>query len=248
MAPRLLPLLVAGLLVLPGCSSDQATLTVLAASSLADAFEVVARDFEGAHPGVDVRISTAGSQQLATQVLQGAPADVFASADTTQMDRVVDAGLARDPVVFAHNELSIVATPAAPVRALVDLDDPDLDVVLAAPEVPAGRYARRVLEAIEVDVDPVSLEPSARAVLAKVALGEADAGIVYRSDLVATEDQDVREVRIPTGLNVAADYPAAVLADAPHPELARAFVEHLTGESARARLWTLGFTVEEAAP
>ena len=245
MGPRLLPLLLAALLALPACESGGTTLTVLAASSLADAFELVARDFEDVHPGVDVRVSTAGSQQLATQVLEGAPADVFASADVAQMQRVVDAGLARDPVVFAHNELAIAVAPdTTAVRSFEDLGDPAVRVVLAAPEVPAGQYARGLLDALEVDVVPVSLEPNVRAVLSKVSLGEADAGIVYRSDLVAA-GADPYEVEIPDGANVRADYPIAVLADAPQPDLAAAFVEHVLGRSAQADLWVLGFVVED---
>ena len=246
MTSRLLLLLLLGVLTLPACQAeDGTTLTVLAASSLSDAFEVIARDFEDEHPGVDVRISTAGSQQLATQVLEGAPADVFASADATQMARVLAEGLAVDPAVVAHNELAVAVRPGATaVRSLEDLADPEVRVVLAAPEVPAGRYARQLLEATGVEVAPVSLEPSVRAVLAKVSLGEADAGIVYRSDLVAAGD-DPLEVAIPEGATTRTDYPVAVLTDAAHPALARAFVDHVQSPSAQAHLWRLGFVVDD---
>ena len=241
---RLAVVLVLVALVLPACTGTDTTLTVLAASSLADAFDAVAQDFEADHPGVDVRVSAAGSQQLATQVLEGAPADVFASADQAQMSRVVDARLATDPAVFAHNELAIAVAPGAPpIGSLGDLAAPDVRVVLAAPEVPAGHYAREVLDAAGVRVDPISLEPNVRAVLSKVSLGEADAGIVYRSDLVAV-DTDASAVAIPPGQNVVADYSVAALADAPRPDLAEAFVEHLLGASAQARLVAAGFTVD----
>lgn len=245
MSRRLLPLALVALLGLSACRGAGTTLTVLAASSLSEAFAVIADDFEGAHPGVEVRISTAGSQQLATQVLEGAPADVFASADQVQMARVVDAGLASDPVVFARNELTIAAAPGAPrITSLSNLDDEGVRVVLAAPEVPAGRYARQLLDRFGIDVDPVSLEPNVRSVLAKVALGEADAGLVYRSDLVGT-DTAATEIRIPSGMNTTAEYPVVALRDAPHPDLADAFVDHLQGAAAQARLWALGFALAE---
>lgn len=239
--------MLAVLLALPACTGgDEPTLTVLAASSLSDAFEVIARDFEGDHD-VDVRVSVAGSQQLATQVLEGAPADVFASADQVQMDRVVEAGLAADdPVVFARNALTIVTAVGAPrIISLTDLDDPGVTVVLAAEEVPAGRYARQVLDAFGVEVTPVSLEPNVRAVLSKVALGEADAGLVYASDLVTEDDGRVSEVPIPDGMNVVAEYPVVALDDADQPDLAAAFVEHVRSPAGQARLWALGFRVDE---
>lgn len=245
MRRHLLPLLSALVAVVAACGSTDTTLTVLAASSLSDAFEVIARDFEEAHPGVDVRLSAAGSQQLATQVLEGAPADVFASADHQQMLRVVAEGLAADPVVVAHNELAIAVRPGATdLQSVEDLADPAARVVLAAPDVPAGQYARQLLDDLGVEVDPVSLEPSVRAVLAKVSLGEADAGIVYRSDLVAA-GADHTEVEIPDGATAPAEYPVAVLTDAPHPDLAAAFVDHLQGPAAQAHLRRLGFVVDD---
>ena len=116
--------------------------------------------------------------------------------------------------------------------------------MLAAPEVPVGHYAREALDAAGVEVDPVSLEPNVRAVLSKVSLGEADVGIVYRSDLVAVETE-AHMVTIPRGFNVVADYPIVALTDTSHPDLADAFVDHVLGPSAQARLWALGFTVDE---
>lgn len=242
--------LAAVVLAVPACTpGGDETVTVLAAASLADALEAVAEAHEDGGDGAAVRLSVGGSQQLATQVLEGAPADVFASADQRQMARVVDAGLAEgDPEVFVHNELAIVVPAGNPrgVGGLDDLPDPDLAVVLAAPEVPAGRYARQALEAAGVDVAPVSLEADVRSVLAKVALGEADAGIVYASDVVAS-DAAVEAVAIPAAHDVVADYPVAVVVGGPNPAGARAFVAFLHTEQARAILDRFGFRVEGGA-
>lgn len=238
--------LVAALLALPACTGDeQASLTVLAATSLAEAFDVIARDFEAQHD-IEVRVGTAGSQQLATQVLEGAPADVFASADRVQMERVVDAGLAAGPPeVLAHDTLAIAVHPDGPaVTSPADLARPGVDVVLAAPEVPVGRYARQALDALGLAITPVTLASSARAVLSRVALGEADAGIVYASDLVST-DNDVGTVPMPDDLDVPVDLPIVALQDAGQPELAAAFIAHVRSPTGRARLRELGFRVEE---
>jgi molybdate transport system substrate-binding protein len=241
---RLLALPLLALLALPACGGQDRTLTVLAASSLTEAFEAIARDFEATHD-VAVRVSAAGSQQLATQVIEGAPADVLASADEVQMQRVVDAGLTADePVVFAHNALALVYRSDARVLGLANLNDSGMRVVLAAEEVPVGRYARQALDAADLEVEPVSLEPSVRAVLAKVELGEADAGIVYASDVDAAGDS-VSTARIPPALNIEADYPIAVLRDAPEPGLADQFVAHVRSPRGQARLWQLGFRVDE---
>lgn len=237
--------LLAGLvLATSACGSDTPTLTVLAASSLTDAFTAIEQDVE-ARLGADVRISLAGSQQLATQVLEGAPADVLATADDVQMQRVVDAGLvAGQPEVFARNRLVVVTGAGGrDVLGLADLDDPGLDVVLAAPEVPAGRYARAALADADVEVDPVSLEPSVRAVLSKVALGEADAGIVYASD-VAGDDRDLEVHGIAPGRTPEITYPIAVLEDSDHPDLARAFVEHVLSPRGQARLAQHGLVID----
>ena len=243
LATALAAVVLAGPACTPG--GDGETITVLAASSLADAFAAVGEAHED-RTGVEVRLSVAGSQQLATQVLEGAPADVFASADRRQMGRVVDAGLtASDPRVVAHNDLAIVVPAGNPrdVGGLHDLAGPDLAVVLAAPEVPAGRYARQALDAAGVQLAPVSLEVDVRSVLAKVALGEADAGIVYTSDVVAS-DADVESVEIPAPHDVVADYPIAVVAGGPNPAGARAFVAFVHTEQAGAILERFGFRVE----
>ncbi|MGP4113044.1 molybdate ABC transporter substrate-binding protein [Streptomyces sp. 4N509B] len=217
------------------------TLTVLAASSLTDVFEEVGSAYESGHPGVRLSLSFAGSQELASQVRQGVPADVLVTADTETMESVA-AETDRAPVVIARNELTIVTPAGNPggVSELSDLADPGLRVVLAAPEVPAGGYAAQLLDARGVDVSPVSEEPTVRAVLSKVQLGEADAGIVYVTDATVAGDA-VETVPIPRAGEVTATYPAASLASSAHPEQARAFVEWLTGGQARSLLRDAGF-------
>lgn len=236
-------LLVVLALVLVGCTAGREAasgqVTVLAAASLTDALTAVGEAYEDAGPRgtapVRVRLAFAGSQRLASQVIDGAPADVFASADAVQMDRVVDAGLARGaPVAFVHNDLVIAVAPGNPagIVEVADLADPRLAVVLAAEEVPAGRYTARVLDAAGVDVSPVSREPNVRAVLARVAMGEADAGIVYTSDVVAAGG-DVQRVPIPAADNVAVSYPIVALRDAANPVGAAAFVDYVQSRRAR---------------
>lgn len=219
------------------------TVTVLAAASLADGFEELAQAYEDRRPGVEVRLAVAGSQQLATQVLEGAPADVFASADHRQMARVVEAGLAaQEPDVFVQNDLAIVVPEGNPqgVEGIEDLAAPSLAVVLAAPEAPAGRYARQVLDGAGVAVEPVSLEADVRSVLAKVALGEADAGIVYTSDVVAS-DAAVEHVDLASEHRVVADYPVAALEDGPNPSGGGDFVAFVHSDDALAILAGFGF-------
>lgn len=218
--------------------------TVFAAASLTDAFTELGTTFQRAHPGTTVTFNFAGSQQLATQITTGgAPADVFASANQTQMDEVADAGLlAGDPVVFARNRLEVVVEPGNPadVTTLADLGRDDVTVVLAADEVPAGQYAREALDAAGVAVRPVSLETDVRAVLTKVSLGEVDAGIVYTSD-VAAADGRVEGVTIPDEDNLIADYPIAVMQGAPNARAARAFLAMVRSHAGRETLDAHGF-------
>lgn len=217
---------------------------VFAAASLTEAFEALAAAFTDANPEVVVTLNLAGSQTLASQIAEGAPADVFASADTTQMDAVADTTtLAGEPAVFTANRLAIVVEAGNPrgIGGLADLADDDLLVVLPAEEVPAGRYARQVLQGADVTVTPVSLERDVRAALSKVALGEADASIVYASDLVAAGER-VTGVEIPADDNVTAVYPIARLADAPNPVAADAFVAFVLSEPGQAILAEHGFS------
>ncbi|MGH8885791.1 MAG: molybdate ABC transporter substrate-binding protein [Egibacteraceae bacterium] len=219
-------------------------LTVFAAASLTDAFDDVAAAFKQSHPGVKVACSFAGSQVLAGQIVQGAPADVFASASRAQMDVVVKAGRAAGaPRTFAANVLEIAVEPGNPkgVRGLADLARPDLKVVLAAPEVPAGQYAAEALRKAGVKVKPVSLDDDVRSVSSKVQLGEADAAIMYHSDVVSAGDR-VEGVRIPAGQNVPARYPIVALADAPNPGAAAAFIDFVLSEEGQAILRRHGFT------
>lgn len=219
-------------------------LVVFAAASLTDAFEELGAAFEAAQGDVTVRFNFAGSQQLASQLLEGAPGDVYASADPEQMQRVVEDGLtATGPSIFAGNHMTIVVEPGNPedVRGLEDLTRGELIVVLAGEEVPAGRYASHVLEQAGVDVRADSREIDVRQALAKVTVGEADAAIVYGSDAVAAGDA-VTTIPVPGAVDVAARYPAAVLEDTTNPVAARSFVEFLHSPRARAILRESGFT------
>lgn len=250
-------LLAAAFVLLTACGAADATsgdaasssgaagaITVFAAASLTDAFTEIGEATEAANPGVRITFNFAGSQQLATQILEGAPADVFASADPTQLSVVEDAGgVAGDPTVFARNQLAIAVEPGNPagITSLRDLARDDVTVVLAAEQVPAGRYAADALAGADVSVSPVSLETDVRAVLAKVALGEADAGIVYASD-VATADDRVASVAVPDKANVTATYPIAVLDAAPNAAGARLFVDAVQSEAGQATLRRHGFT------
>jgi molybdate transport system substrate-binding protein len=220
------------------------TLTVFAAASLTDAFTRLGADYEAAHPGVTVNLNFAGSQDLIAQLEQAAPADVLATADTASMDRVAD--LVGDPAVFAHNRLAIAVAPGNPagIASLADLADPDLKVVLAAPEVPAGKYAQQVLGAAGVEVSPVSLEESVKGVVTKVSLGEADAGIVYVTDVTAA-DGAIDGVDIPADVNVAADYPIATVAASGSADDAQAFVDLALSAEGQKTMASFGFLPPE---
>jgi molybdate transport system substrate-binding protein len=216
---------------------------VQAAASLTDAFNDLAADFEALNPGAQIILNLAGSQSLATQIIQGAPADVFASANLTQMDRISAEGLVQgSPSVFAANQLTIVVEVGNPldIRTLADLANPELILVLAAPEVPAGDFAATALEAAGITVTPASLEVDVRSALSKVQLGEADASIVYTTD-VRSSGTSVQGVPIPPELNIVAQYPIAVLTGAPNPEGAQAFVDYVASEQGQAMLGQYGF-------
>jgi molybdate transport system substrate-binding protein len=219
---------------------DATTLHVLAASSLNEAFTEIGAAFEKEHPGVKLVFAFAGSQDLVAQIGQGAPADVIATADTSSMGKL--AGQTTSPQVFATNELAIAVPPGNPrgVTGLASLSDPDLKVVLAAPEVPVGKYAQEVLTRAGVSVKPASLEPSAKGVVTKVALGEADAGVVYSSDVTAAGG-DIDGVSIPAGQNVTAAYPIARLKDAQSTFVADRFVEYVLSDAGQRTLRAFGF-------
>lgn len=221
-------------------SAPAANLTVLAAASLTDVFKTLGTQYTKEHPGTKITFSFAGSQELAAQVRQGAPADALVTADTKTMDGLkAETGT---PTVIAKNELVIATAPGNPhkIASLKDLSDPDLKVVLAAPEVPAGRYSQEVLDKQGITVEPVSLEPNVRAVLSKVELGEADAGLVYRTDTTAAKGK-VGSVAIPPDQNAIASYPAATLKAGKNPAAADAYVQWLSSPEAQKTLQEAGF-------
>jgi molybdate transport system substrate-binding protein len=223
-----------------GSSASPGELKVFAAASLTAAFGRLAERYTAATGGTKVTFNFAGSQALATQIRQGAPADVFASADTASMDKVRD--LVGTPHSFAGNLLQIVVETGNPkgVTGLDDLARGDLKVVLAAEEVPAGRYAGQILDRAGVRVRPVSREDNVKAVVTKVALGEADAGIVYLTDVAAGGDR-IDGVAIPAGQNVAATYPIATVRASGNQDRAQAFVDLVRSAEGQGILQSFGF-------
>lgn len=225
---RRLAVALALLLATAACRADSAGVTVAAAASLTEAFEALG----------GATFSFAGSQQLIAQVEAGAPVDVVATADTDAMDRLVRAGLVDTPATFARNRLAIAVAAGNPGRigGITDLGRAGLKVVLADPTVPAGRYARQALDRAGVVVRPVSLELDVKAVARTVAAGEADAGIVYVTDVPAAARVD-----IPDAANVVAAYPVAVVRATGDRAGARAFVDRLLGPAGRSALAAQGF-------
>ncbi|WP_030295411.1 molybdate ABC transporter substrate-binding protein [Streptomyces katrae] len=217
-----------------------ANLTVLAASSLTDVFKTAGAAYEKAHPGTKITFSFAGSQELAAQVKQGAPADALVTADTKTMDGLK--AETNDRSIIAKNRLVIAAGQGNPFKVdeLKDLADSKIKVVLAAPEVPVGRYSKQILDAQKIEVKPVSQEPNVRAVLSKVELGEADAGLVYKTDTVKSGDK-VSVVDIPDAENAVASYPAASLKASKNAEAAAAFVAWLNSPEAQKIFQDAGF-------
>ncbi len=238
---------------LGGCTRkpDAETLTVFGAASLTESFRALERGYEAAHPGVDVELSFAGSQLLATQLLEGAPAQVFASADAISLDRVAAERELRGRRAFASNRIVIAVPAGSELRGVEDLRAPGVRVVLAGETVPAGRYARLALEQIPVDsvdlraaveANVVSNETDVRAVVAKVRLGEADAGMVYATDVAGDPELEIRE--LPPIVDVAARYELAVVADPKRPKLQAAaleFVDYVTSPAGQAILAEHGF-------
>jgi molybdate transport system substrate-binding protein len=210
---------------------------------LTAAYTAIGKDFQKAHPKSMVKLSFGGSSTLVAQIQQGAIGDIFASADQPNMQKAVETGLvAGSPSIFAHNRLEIVVGAGNPKRiaGLSDLARSGLVVVLCAPAVPCGRYATQSLQNAGVTVKAASQETDVKAVLSKVALGEADAGIVYVTDVKAA-GAAVHGVEIPLALNVVADYPVAILKDSQNATLAKAFVSYLLG-AGQPTLARYGFT------
>lgn len=217
---------------------------VFAASSVGNAFDRVGEELTRLYPGTKITFVYGSSSTLATQIVNGAPADVFASADEPNMQKVAGAGLAKGaPSIFATNRLQIVVAPGNPKRiaALADLARHDLVVVLAAPSVPAGRYAMEALGKAGVTVAPASLEVDVRAALNKVALGEADAGIVYVTDVISARAR-VTGVDIPEQHQALARYPVVALADSRNDRLSDHFVGFLLAVEGQRVLSEFGFT------
>jgi len=215
---------------------------VFAAASLTEPFTDEQATLLASDPGLSITFSFAGSGALVTQVEQGARADVIATADTVSMKRLSDAGLVDPPVTFARNRLEILVAPGDPksITSLADLARSDLKVVLEDDSVPAGRYAAQALQTAGVTVKPVSKETDVKAAVSKVTLGEADAAIVYVSDVIAAGAKG-QGVRIPDALNVVATYPIATVTTTRNRAAATAFVEAVAKGSGQAALTRRGF-------
>jgi molybdate transport system substrate-binding protein len=239
--------------LLAGATASAETVRVSAAASLSDAFHEIAHAFEAAHPGDAVELNFAGSQVLRIQIEQGAPVDVFASADLVHADALRTAGLLDAHQVFARNKL-VVIVPAegARVGRLADLARPGTKVVVAGSTVPVGRYTLQVLQKLSaagpfgddfqarVQANLVSQETNVRAVLSKVALGEADAGFVYVTDAKSASGK-VKNIEVPDRYNVVAEYPIGVLTRSPARKKAGVFVAFVLGAKGQAILETYGF-------
>ncbi len=225
---------------LPSVSGE---VVVFAASSLTEAFAEMADAFSAANPDAHVTFNFAGSGDLVTQITEGAPADVFVSADDANMLKLVDAGEnAADPVVIARNTFQIIVGPGNPkgITGLADLADGDLIVVLCADTVPCGKGAAKVLANAGVTMTPASLEDKVKSVVTKVTAGEADAGIVFVTDVIAAGDAALG-VDIPTDVNVISNYPVVLTKEATNAEAAQAFVDFVASEAGQAILAKYGF-------
>lgn len=230
--------LLAGLAALAGCGGDDEPLTVYAASSLTEVFEQLAPD---------ARFNFAGSDELATQLREGAPADVYAAASPRYPAELFDEGIVDEPAVFATNRLVIVVPSENPagIRGLDDLAEPDVRLVVGGEGVPIGDYTRELLERsgrVDVLDRVVSEEEDVKGVLAKVALGEADAGFVYATDARAARDE-VLGIELPGDLQARVEYPVAIVRETARDDEARRFVELLLSSRGREALRAAGFGV-----
>jgi molybdate transport system substrate-binding protein len=257
-SPTAQPTSVQAALTTPAPSTVPAsrTLTVFAAVSLTDAFKEIGKNFEAANPGVTVIFNFAGSQTLRTQLEQGAVADIFASANHSEMDTAIKDNLVASdaPQDFVANALTVILPTGNPanIQSLQDLSKSGTKLVLADKTVPAGKYALQVLDAMskdptygsdfsdEVLANVVSYETDVKLVVAKVKLGEADAGIVYISDSIASPE--LTTIEIPANFNVVARYPVATLTQAPNPGLAGDFIAYVLSSDGQAVLKKWGFT------
>jgi molybdate transport system substrate-binding protein len=227
----------------PSSSQTSGTIVVFAAASLKPSFTKIGQQFKTDNPGSDVNFEFGGSSDLATQLNQGASADVFASADTAQMDTVVKAGLvAGTPAKFASNTLVIVAAPGNPkqIGSFADLNKPGLNLVICSKPVPCGSATQRVEDSTGVQLHPVSEELNVTDVLNKVTTGQADAGLVYVTDALSAKDK-VTTVKFPEAAGAVNVYPIAVLKKAPQSALAQKFVAMVTGDAGQKVLAQFGF-------
>ena len=235
------------LLLISGCSSTEQPaankIIIFAAASLKKTFTDLGEQFKTQNPGSSVEFSFAGSSDLVTQLTQGAPADVFASADSKNMDKAAQAGLlAGNPVNFASNTLTIAVAPGNPkkIGSFKDLTRQGLNVVVCAPQVPCGSATQKVEQVTGVTLYPVSEESAVTDVLSKVETGQADAGLVYVTDAKGAGDK-VASVAFPEAAGAVNTYPIAVLKESKSQELARKFVDLVTGEAGQKVLNAAGF-------
>jgi molybdate transport system substrate-binding protein len=244
-------------LVVASCGDDDASsdtadepgravsgdVAVFAAASLTDAFTEIGEAFMTEHPDSTVSFNFAASSELVTQINEGAPADVYAAADQNTMAKLTDAGSnGARPAVFATNSLEIIVGPGNPegITGVADLANPELLFVTCAPEVPIGAYTAEVFAKAGVTITPASYEENVRGIVSKVTLGEADAGIVYKTDVAAAGDE-AEGVEIPPDLNVVAEYPMVVTKEAANAGAGQAFVDFVLGERGQAILAGYGF-------
>jgi molybdate transport system substrate-binding protein len=234
-------------LVLAGCGfetpSAGGNVTVFAAASLTESFTKIGKDFEAANPGWKVTFNFGGSSALATQINQGAPADIFASAAPANMKTVTDAGSADGAAaVFVRNQLVIAVAKGnlKGIKGLSDLTEPGLKVALCAEQVPCGAAARKALDAAKASLTPVTLEQDVKQALSKVKLGEVDAALVYRTDAKASP-ADVEGIEFPESAGAVNDYPIVLLKNAPNKTAARAFLAYVRSDQAIAVLTAAGF-------
>jgi molybdate transport system substrate-binding protein len=226
-----------------GAAPQARDLTVFAAASLTASFTELKSQFEADNPGVTVKLNFGGSSDLAQQIVNGAPADVFAAASDATMKTVTDAGAtAGAPTVFATNVLQIATAPGNPkgIASFADLAKPDLKVVVCAPQVPCGAAAEKIEKATGVTLSPVSEEADVKSTLGKVTSGDADAGLVYVTD-VSSAKGTVQGVGFPEADQATTNYPITVLKDAPQAQLAQQFVDLVTGDEGQQALKTAGF-------
>ena len=226
----------------PSAAPEARELTVFAAASLTETFTELGNRFQTDHPGVTVKFNFGASSDLAQQIVNGAPADVFASASDATMKTVTDAGAAASPTLFATNVLQIATAPGNPkaIASFADLANPELKVVVCAPQVPCGATAEKIEKATGVTLTPVSEEPDVKSALGKVTSGDADAGLVFVTDVTSAGD-DVTGVSFPEAQQAVTNYPIVVLNEAPQKDLAGEFQELVTGPDGQKALEAVGF-------